>query len=144
MNQEALQELGLAPETAQEGAEAFGRELEQARGVWEAALTRERREHAVFLALAQAGAKNLKAAGALIDLPGDAVPGEDGTLPGLAEQIASLKGREDAAFLFEGSEAPQISGFRPAEGLSPGEGGAGQALTLAQAIEQSMQTDDDE
>ena len=70
--------------------------------------------------------------------------GEDGTLPGLAEQIASLKGREDAAFLFEGSEAPQISGFRPAEGLSPGEGGAGQALTLAQAIEQSMQTDDDE
>ena len=31
-----------------------------------------------------------------------------------------------------------------AEGLSPGEGGAGQALTLAQAIEQSMQTDDDE
>ena len=73
----------------------------------------------MFLALAQAGAKNLKAAGALIDLPGDAVPGEDRTLPGLAEQIASLKGREDAAFLFEGSEAPQISGFRPAEGLSP-------------------------
>ena len=34
--------------------------------------------------------------------------------------------------------------IRPAEGLSPGEGGAGQALTLAQAIEQSMQTDDDE
>ena len=39
MNQEALQELGLAPETAQEVAEAFGRELDQARGEWEAALT---------------------------------------------------------------------------------------------------------
>lgn len=145
MKQEYLQELGLSPETAGEIAAQFERELDQARGEWEAALAGERKERAVQIALAQAGAKNLKAARALVTLDPDVSLSPDGTLPGLAEQIEALKNQESTAFLFAGTQPPQLTGFRPAEGLSPGEGGSGEALTLAQAIEQSMQsTDNDE
>ena len=143
MNQEYLEALGLAPETASEVAEAYGRELASARGEWEAERSRERTESAVLLALAQAGARNLKAARALVELPEGAAAGEDGVLPGLSEQIEALRSGEGTAFLFAGSEPPQLSGFRPAEGLAPGEGGESRALTLAQAIEQSMQADDE-
>ena len=145
MKQEYLQELGLSPETAGEIAAQFERELDQARGEWEAALAGERKEGAVQIALAQAGAKNQKAARAHVTLDPDVSLSPDGTLPGLAEQIEALKNQESTAFLFAGTQPPQLTGFRPAEGLSPGEGGSGEALTLAQAIEQSMQsTDNDE
>ena len=144
MKQEYLQELGLSPETAGQIAAEFARELDQARGEWETALANERKEGAVQIALAQAGAKNLKAARALVTLDPDAALSPDGTLPGLAEQIEALKNQESTAFLFAGTQPPQLTGFRPAEGLSPGEGGSGEALTLAQAIEQSMQTTDND
>ena len=95
------------------------------------------------LALAQAGARNVKAARALLAFdPETAQPAEDGAYPGLEEQVAALKAGEATAFLFAGREEPRLSGFRPAEGMALGEEG-GAALTLAEAVAQSMNMESD-
>ena len=138
MTEEFLQGLGLAPETAAQVLGEHTRALEEARARGEQALRREQAEGAARLALAQAGARNVKAA---FD-PETAQPEEDGAYPGLEEQVAALKAGEATAFLFAGREEPRLSGFRPAEGMALGEEG-GAALTLAEAVAQSMNMESD-
>ena len=118
MKTEFLQELGLSPETAQQVCEASAREMEEERAGWEQALHRE-------------------AARALVKT------GEDGEAPELDEQIEALKTAPETSFLFEDGRPARLSGFRPAQGLAPGEG-AQEALTLGQAIAQAMQAQDEE
>ena len=130
MTEEFLQGLGLAPETAAQVLGEHTRALEEARARGEQAL-------------AQAGARNVKAARALLAFdPETAQPAEDGAYPGLEEQVAALKAGEATAFLFAGREEPRLSGFRPAEGMALGEEG-GAALTLAEAVAQSMNMESD-
>ena len=143
MTEEFLQGLGLAPETAAQVLGEHTRALEEAMARGEQALRREQAEGAARLALAQAGARNVKAARALLAFdPETAQPAEDGAYPGLEEQVAALKAGEATAFLFAGREEPRLSGFRPAEGMALGEEG-GAALTLAEAVAQSMNMESD-
>ena len=142
MTEEFLQGLGLAPETAAQVLGEHTRALEEARARGEQALRREQAEGAARLALAQAGARNVKAARALLAFDPETAQPEDGAYPGLEEQVAALKAGEATAFLFAGREEPRLSGFRPAEGMALGEEG-GAALTLAEAVAQSMNMESD-
>lgn len=68
-------------------------------------------DNAVEIALMNSGAKNSKAAKALLNLE-KAVLGGDGKITGLEEQIKTLKTAEDSSFLF--AEAPKVKGADPA------------------------------
>jgi spermidine/putrescine-binding protein len=94
---DALQARTAELEARLEGAEAVGSdaELAAAKARYEAeieslraALENERVEHALDAALIQAGARNVKAARALIDF--SALSFEDGVLIGLDEQLAQI------------------------------------------------------
>lgn len=65
--------------------------------------------NAVERALSSAGAKNLKAVKALLDLNEAEMDGED--VKGLADQIKRLKANEDTKFLF-GETAPGFTGVK--------------------------------
>lgn len=84
-------------------------------------------DHAVEKALTGAGAKNLKAVRALLDLDKAELDGE--TVKGLDAQIKALREAEDAKFLFAEKEtAPQIFGMTPpASGDDPSQGAAASA-----------------
>lgn len=64
-------------------------------------------DFAVETGLREAGAKNIKAAKALLDM--GKITRTDGVVSGLNEQIEALKGAEDSAFIF-GTQNPAPSG----------------------------------
>ncbi len=70
-------------------------------------------ESAVELELVRAGAKNLKAARGLVELPDGVKAGADGVVPGLAEAVAKIKSSD--GYLFEDKTELKISGALPAE-----------------------------
>lgn len=70
--------------------------------------------NAVNTALISAGAKNVKAALALLNLD-KAELADDGTVKGLKEQIDALKTADDSKFLFNDGK-PNIKGANPAGG----------------------------
>lgn len=84
-----------------------------------------RRDAAVEKALTEAGAKNLTATRALLAaFLEKAEAGEDGTVPGLDEELKKLAGAEDTAVLFTPKDTgPALSGAKPAgAGGMPGTG----------------------
>ena len=82
------------------------------------ALMDMRRDAAVEKALTGAGAKNLTAARALLAaFLENAKVGEDGSVPGLDEELKKLSGAEETAFLFAPKDAgPSLAGAKPAGG----------------------------
>lgn len=76
-------------------------------------------DHAVESALHGAGAKNLKAVRALLEIDTDKIKvKEDGTLDGLNidEQIKTLKKAEDSKFMFNEEVKRTLKGVNPASG----------------------------
>ena len=85
--------------------------LEKQRLEYEGKIKALKRDFAVESALVKAGARNLKAARALIDM--DAVDfDEKGQVTGLSEQLDCLAKGEDTGFLFGGDRE---KGFAPEE-----------------------------
>ena len=70
-------------------------------------------DNAVNSALLGSGARNVKAAKALLNLD-KAELAEDGTVKGLADQIKTLQTAEDSKFLF-GSSTPKLKGAKAGE-----------------------------
>lgn len=68
-------------------------------------------DNAIEAALVSAKAKNTKAAKVLLDGLDKAEFGEDGSIKGLAEQIAAL--RKSDSYLFEAEETRQFKGAKP-------------------------------
>lgn len=96
---------------------------------------------AVDKALADVGAKNVKAVRALLDLA-DAKLSEDGTVKGLAEQIQKLQSGEDSKFLFAEKQQnqQQFSGFQPGASTTvPDSKQAGYEARLAEARKNNNQ-----
>lgn len=92
---------------------------------------------AVEKALGGAGAKNMKAVKALLDLE-DTKLNDDGTIKGLSEQLEKLKAGEDSKFMFAepdpNNQPPQFTGFQPgASGIIPNSKQAGYETRLAEA-----------
>lgn len=79
---------------------------------YEAELGRIRLNAAVDAALAKAGARNIKAVKALLNME-EICLGEKGEAMGLDKQLTELKKGEDTGFLFGANE---VSGFVPGEG----------------------------
>ncbi len=69
-------------------------------------------------ALIKSKARNIKAAKALIDF--DKIQNEGGKLTGLEEQIESLRGGEETAFLFDCDDGRKVSGAKAEEGKDRG------------------------
>ena len=113
------EELGLSEEVCQQILErVFAIEQErddakEALSAMDAAYAAHRMESAVSRALADAGAKNLTAAGALIDK--SALAEEENGFSGLSEQVARIK--KECGYLFYGGEA--ASGMRHAPAGAP-------------------------
>ncbi len=98
---------------------------------------------AVEKALSESGAKNVKAARALLDLS-DAKLSDDGTVKGLAEQIQKLQAGEDSRFLFKEKQQDQqqgmFTGFRPGASTTvPDSRQAGYETRLAEARKNNNQ-----
>lgn len=76
-------------------------------------------DNAVESALMAAGAKNMKAVRALLDIDADKIKvKEDGSLDGLSldEQVKRLQGAEDSKFMFNDPKAkPKFKGANPAD-----------------------------
>lgn len=113
------EELGLSDEVSQQILDrVFSIEQERDRAKealqdLENAYAAHRMESAVSRALADAGAKNLTAAGALIDK--GALAEEENGFSGLSEQVARIK--KECGYLFYGGEA--ASGMRHAPAGNP-------------------------
>lgn len=106
-------------------------------------LTQLKIDAAVEKALTDGGAKNIKAAKALLDLT-DAKLGDDGTVKGLAEQITKLKADEGSKFIFNETEqtTPQqtFTGFQPGTSTTvPDSKQAGYEARLAEARKNNNQ-----
>lgn len=100
-------------------------------------LTQLKIDAAVEKALTDGGAKNVKAAKALLDLT-DAKLSDDGTIKGLAEQIQKLQTDEGSKFMFNVTEQPQqqqtFTGFQPGTSTTvPDSKQAGYEARLAEA-----------
>lgn len=82
---------------------------------YEAKIKQIKIDNAVDVSLKDAGAKNLKAVRALLDLDGLKIDGD--SIDGLKEQIESLQKDEGTSFMFDTKE-PQvmITGGKPANG----------------------------
>lgn len=113
------EELGLSPEVSQQildrvlSIEQERDSAQEALSTLNAAYAAHRMEAAVSRALADAGAKNLTAAGALIDK--SALTEEEDGFLGLSEQVARIK--KECGYLFYGGEA--ASGMRHAPAGTP-------------------------
>ena len=86
-------------------------------------------------ALTESGAKNIKAARALLNLD-DAALSDDGLVKGLSEQIDKLKADDGSKFLFSEPEQPQtkFTGFQPgSSSMVPNSKQAGYEARLAEA-----------
>ena len=78
-------------------------------------------DNAIEKALGDAGALNVKAVKALLELT-DAELTDDGYIKGLDKQIEALKGADDSKFLFKAAAEPSNPQFK---GVSPANSGAG-------------------
>ena len=107
-------------------------------------LTQLKIDAAVEKALTDGGAKNIKAAKALLDLT-DAKLGDDGTVKGLAEQITKLKADEGSKFMFNATEQTTtqqqtFTGFQPGTSTTvPDSKQAGYEARLAEARKNNNQ-----
>lgn len=107
-------------------------------------LTQLKIDAAVEKALTDGGAKNIKAAKALLDLT-DAKLGDDGTVKGLAEQITKLKADEGSKFMFNATEQittqqQTFTGFQPGTSTTvPDSKQAGYEARLAEARKNNNQ-----
>lgn len=82
-------------------------------------LTQLKIDAAVEKALTDSGAKNIKAAKALLDLT-DAKLADDGTIKGLSEQITKLKVDEGSKFMFNATEQTNTQQQQTFTGFQPG------------------------
>lgn len=103
----------------------------------EAELKQLKIDNAVDAALTAAGAKNVKAVKALLDLEGVKI-GEDGSVIGVKEQIDKLTAAEDSKFLFNAADnsqqKQQFKGFQPGSSSTvPDSTQAGYEARLADA-----------
>ncbi len=96
--------------------------LEKQKAEYEEKINALKLSFAVDTALLKAGAKNIRAAKALIDINGISFDKEreDRTV-GLDEQIAALKANEESAFLFKDNRENSAKGFTPYSGESSDE-----------------------
>ena len=126
-----------ANEEANKQIEALQAENKAAKERYERDLTSFKVNNVVDLALAQSGAKNLKAVKALIDFEKIKLDGDK--VNGLDEQIKVLTSDKDSSFLFKGEEkTPNTpTGMKVAES-SPNKGEAGKPLSLFDAIAQKF------
>lgn len=98
-------------------------------------LTQLKIDTAVDKALTESGAKNIKAARALLNLD-DAALSDDGLVKGLSEQIDKLKTDDGSKFLFNEPEQspPKFTGFQPGDSsMVPNSKQAGYEVRLAEA-----------
>ena len=98
-------------------------------------LTQLKVDTAVDKALTESGAKNIKAARALLNLD-DAALSDDGLVKGLTEQIDKLKADDSSKFLFSEPEQPQakFTGFQPgSSSMVPNSKQAGYEARIAEA-----------
>ena len=98
-------------------------------------LTQLKIDTAVDKALTESGAKNIKAARALLNLD-DAALSDDGLVKGLSEQIDKLKTDDGSKFLFNEPEQspPKFMGFQPGDSsMVPNSKQAGYEARLAEA-----------
>lgn len=93
--------------------------LEVQRAEYEQKIEKMKLDFAVETALLKAGARNVRAAAALLDRDKITI-GENGEAVGLDEQVGMLKEGEDTAFLFE-KESP-LRGMVPYRGANVPEG----------------------
>jgi hypothetical protein len=99
-------------------------------------------DHAVDAALAAKGAKNVKAAKALLDMAKIELDGEN--LKGFDDQIKTLTESETSKFLFTPAAPPakpQLKGFQPGEHKEGAPGGGEKPKTLAEAVQAKLQAD---
>lgn len=82
-------------------------------------------DNAVNTALVEAKAKNTTAVKALLKDLDKAVLNEDGTVKGLADQIAALQKSDDYLFETKDSKGKQMKGAKPGEGKDDDDGGNG-------------------
>ena len=105
----------------------------------ERTLRRERAEFAAALALTRAGAKNLKAARALLAFDAEELAdgeGEQALTQKIEQQVAALKADAQTGFLFETQKAV-FYGFAPAESRDAVLADA-QPATLADAVRKAL------
>lgn len=107
-------------------------------------LTQLKIDGAVEKALTDSGAKNIKAAKALLDLT-DAKLADDGTIKGLTEQIQKLQADEGSKFMFNTTEQKNtqqqtFTGFQPGTSTTvPDSKQAGYEARLAEARKNNNQ-----
>jgi chromosome segregation ATPase len=94
-------------------------------------------DFAVETGLREAGAKNVKAAKALLDM--SKISRVDGVVNGLNEQIEALKGAEDSAFIF-GTQNPAPSGTQYYNPNNNGGGNPSTAKNFAEAVANALAT----
>ena len=107
-----LQEKAKGSEETTKAIEELKAQNEKARVDYEANLASKSREYAVDTALIGSGARNLKAAKALLDL--EKIENKDNTWVGLSEQIDKLK--ESDPYIFEQKEKNNKVGLKPGNG----------------------------
>lgn len=126
-----------ASEDATKQIEALQAENNATKERYERELNSFKVNNAVDLALAQSGAKNLKAAKALIDFEKIKLDGEK--VSGLDEQIKALIADKESSFLFKTEEKKTNTpvGMKAAES-SPNKGEGNQPMSLFDAIAQKF------
>lgn len=126
-----------ASEDVTKQIEALQAENKAAKERYEQELMAFKVNNAVDLALAQSGAKNLKAVKALIDFEKIKLDGDK--VSGLEEQIKALTSDKESSFLFKTEEKEHNTpvGMKPAEGSQP-KGETGKPMSLFDAIAQKF------
>lgn len=109
---ESLKKSAGDSEKLQKQIEKLQDENKKSSEAYEAKLMKMSIDNTTNLALTQAGAKNIKAVRALLNLEDAKLDGE--TVIGLSDQIAKL--RESDPYLFDSVNKPAISGTKPSEG----------------------------
>ena len=128
-----------------EGVDVMGlqTELAQLKDKYDQDIKQQKIDAAIALALTKAGAINVKAAKALLEIdPEKAEFDGNGELKGLTEKLEALKTAEDSKMLFQQATKPKIKGFDPAEGNTDTDG-IQEPATLAEAIKLSLSAQSD-
>lgn len=134
---EELKKSASLTEEQKNQLKTFEDQLKQQKEAHDTELKKLRLDHAIENALSKAGARNTKAARALLD-ESKIVMGDDNTIAGLTEQLETI--RKDNDFLFE--SAGEGEGNDPPAQPKPrfgGEGG-GLRLTTEQALKEQFTT----
>ena len=124
MDKEYLESFGIAPEVAEAILEAHQKVVAQQ----EKTMQTMERDHAVALAVRNAGGRNLKAVTALLDL--ESMEGEN-FRENLEAALSAMK--KENPWLFESPKPPAFAPFTGAD-TAP----AQKTMTLAQALRERM------